>query len=72
MQNQIIKNLRIYIQWIPFLGIIIGIFVFVYATFVKHSDPLLALIYGFTLFAVHILFWMSARLILRKMDNDES
>lgn len=72
MQNQFIKNLRMYIRWIPFLGIIIGIFAFVYATFVKHSDPLPALIYGFALFAAHILIWMPARLILRKMDNDES
>lgn len=71
MQKVVVKNIRKYIQWIPFLGIFIGTFAFVYATFVKEGDPLVSLMYGFALFVVHILVWLPATLILRKMDKEE-
>lgn len=71
MNNQFINNLRIYVNWIPFVGIIVSIFAFIYVVFFKNGEILFAITYALVLLITHLLVWIPAKLTFKKIDNQK-
>lgn len=65
MKERFISNLKVYVNFLPYSGIIIGVFAFIYAYFFSNKELAFAFLYAFIFFIVHLLVWIPARLVLK-------
>lgn len=66
LNSEIKKNLKTYVNWLPFLGMIIGIIVFLYAYFIANKELIFSILFASMCLVIHLMVWLPANIIFKK------